>query len=190
MNYGEELAYWYLRFNGFFPLTNFVLHRDDNNNRPSDCDLLAIRHPFVYEEVGGQSDDWDSRLADFLDLDNKTIGIICEVKTGRIGQIFKRSNVDRAVSRLGFFADAEAAKAQLSSQHTYSEANFQINKLLIADIEQYPQSSASFISLTHARSFLKERIIKYQNTKVADRLFFNSSLLQELIWDVRRNNSF
>ncbi len=26
MNYGETLAYWYLRLNGFFPLRNFVLH--------------------------------------------------------------------------------------------------------------------------------------------------------------------
>jgi hypothetical protein len=27
MNSSEELAYWYLRLNGFFPLTNFVIHR-------------------------------------------------------------------------------------------------------------------------------------------------------------------
>jgi hypothetical protein len=26
MNYGETLAYWYLRLNGFFLLQNFVLH--------------------------------------------------------------------------------------------------------------------------------------------------------------------
>jgi hypothetical protein len=26
MNSSEELAYWYLRLNGFFPLTNFVVH--------------------------------------------------------------------------------------------------------------------------------------------------------------------
>ena len=29
MNFAEELVYWYLRLNGFFPITNFVLHRDE-----------------------------------------------------------------------------------------------------------------------------------------------------------------
>lgn len=27
-NYGEAWAYWYLRLNGFFPLDNFVVHKD------------------------------------------------------------------------------------------------------------------------------------------------------------------
>jgi hypothetical protein len=27
MNHGEELVYWYLRLNGFFPLSNFVVHK-------------------------------------------------------------------------------------------------------------------------------------------------------------------
>lgn len=26
MNYGEDAVYWYLRLNGFFSVTNFVLH--------------------------------------------------------------------------------------------------------------------------------------------------------------------
>jgi hypothetical protein len=73
MNYGETLAYWYLWLNGFFPLKNFVLHSshrtkdaypsarfnniDPENNymQAVDSDLIAIRFPFVYEEVGGQS---------------------------------------------------------------------------------------------------------------------------------------
>ena len=33
MNFGESLAYWYFRLNGFIPLTNFVLHRPDTPRR-------------------------------------------------------------------------------------------------------------------------------------------------------------
>lgn len=42
MNYGEELAYWYLRFNGFFPISNFVVHRSSGIKRTSDVDVLAV----------------------------------------------------------------------------------------------------------------------------------------------------
>ncbi len=51
-NYGEELAYWYLRLNGFFVLDNFVYHRT-KHNRDGDADLLAIRLPNVKEPIGG-----------------------------------------------------------------------------------------------------------------------------------------
>lgn len=33
MNYGETLAYWYLRLNGFFLLNNFVVHRTPGNQK-------------------------------------------------------------------------------------------------------------------------------------------------------------
>jgi len=105
MNYGEELAYWYFRLNGFFPLTNFVLHAGEEVLYTSDCDVLAIRHPHVYEEVGGQPLDWDSVLLERLDFE-RTIGIVCEVKTGRFNTVFNSSNVSYAIKRLGFTSNA------------------------------------------------------------------------------------
>ena len=32
MNFAEQLVYWYLRLNGFFPITNFVLHHGAEQN--------------------------------------------------------------------------------------------------------------------------------------------------------------
>jgi len=61
MNYGETLAYWYLRLNGFFPLKNFVMHMPEERTQHSDCDLLAVRFPLVSEDVGGGPDDWDAQ---------------------------------------------------------------------------------------------------------------------------------
>lgn len=40
-NYGEERAYWYLRLNGFFPLSNFVVHKDEMVQYRADVDLLT-----------------------------------------------------------------------------------------------------------------------------------------------------
>lgn len=55
-NFGEELVYWYLRLNGFFIINNFVLHHD-TASRTSDADLLAVRFPYVYEDIGGREED-------------------------------------------------------------------------------------------------------------------------------------
>src|SRR6266481_2095805 len=103
MNYGEEIVYWYLRLNGFFPISNFVIHRSSGIQRTSDCDLLALRTPHVYEEIRGKPEDWDTELANLLDFDHKTIGVICEVKTGRysLKECFGPMYVNYATGRLG-----------------------------------------------------------------------------------------
>lgn len=87
MNFGETLAYWYLRLNGFFPLSNFVLHRDEETiEHSADADLLAVRFPFVYEAVGGQPDDWDNdRFMRWgLLWTERLWGLLLKLKQGRI----------------------------------------------------------------------------------------------------------
>ncbi|WP_231968934.1 hypothetical protein [Thermoanaerobacterium sp. RBIITD] len=43
-NFAEELTYWYLRFNGFFLLQNFVLHnlREGEQRGTADSDLRQL----------------------------------------------------------------------------------------------------------------------------------------------------
>ena len=87
MNFAEEIAYWYLRLNGFLPLTNFVLHGQPGHRRTSDADLIAVRFPHVSEEIGGQPDDWDERFERWgVDL-GKTIGLVVEVKSGEWNEV-------------------------------------------------------------------------------------------------------
>jgi hypothetical protein len=80
MNFAEQLADWYLRLNGFIPLTNFVLHDDvtpaeagaaDGPDRhlTSDADLIAVRFPHVSERIGGNPHDWDRRHFDQWGVD-------------------------------------------------------------------------------------------------------------------------
>ncbi len=193
-NYGEELAYWYLRLNGFFPLADFVVHDHLRSRRgdpyrtyTGDCDLLAVRPPHVSEEVGGQEDDWDPVLFSRLDL-SCTLGLVCEVKTGRFADvdILSGEKVEYAVRRLGFFRGTGKAEAALSDGPIYSstEIRYQVAKLLIADRDAAPSDRYLFVSLGHARAFLRGRVEKYKERKVADRMFFPSTLMQELIWEV------
>ena len=184
MNYGEEIAYWYLRLNGFFPITNFVIHRSTEIKHSADCDLLAIRLPFVYEEVGGKPDDWDKGLAKELGFD-RTIGVICEVKTGAYdaGEIFRPEYVKYSIGRLGFATPENIAtiSERLNEVSLLDvDEELRIVKLLIAN-KQKDSSKSVFRSLSSVDDFMKGRIRKYEAAKYADRLRFHSELLQYTI---------
>src|SRR5260221_10603942 len=123
MNFGEALAHWYFRLNGFFPLPNFVLHRVRNEATPdvpieqpgrrrrpkqnADADILALRLPHVFENIGGQGTDWDRRLNEWeLGIEANTVCVICEVKTGAykkidINNAFGQERLKYAIGRFG-----------------------------------------------------------------------------------------
>ena len=189
-NYGEELAYWYLRFNGFFPITDFVIHR---SGHASDCDILAIRTPYVREEIGGQQDDWDTNLTRLLGSFTsfkRTIGLICAVTTevGLRDFSFPDDIIDVAVDRLGFAANTSEIKAALRNQtcHLIGE-QYQIAKLLIANNNPSNGNSYLFITLEDTHDFIVRRITKYIDPKHSAKHQFNSNLIQEHIWDIRRH---
>ncbi|MBY7737111.1 hypothetical protein QYF52_00380 [Paenibacillus polymyxa] len=182
-NFGEELVYWYLRLNGFFLINNFVLHQN-SEGRTSDADLLAVRLPYVYEETGGRLEDWDPLLLSYFEP-GKTIGIICEVKTGlnfNTNKIFQDYNVNKSVQRIGFTSN-ELDYQEIFDNSMVSFGDYQIAKLLVTRKLDNPKSDCLHIKMVHIRSFLRERMHKYMDRKLGDRMFFSSSLLQYLIWD-------
>ena len=185
-NYGEEIVYWYLRLNGFFPLTNFVVHRSSEVEHSSECDIIALRTPYVYEEIGGTSEDWDSLLTDQLDF-KRTVGVICEVKTGATpDDVFNQQKVDAAIERIGFAGNTDEAKRALRQEAVYSlDQNHQIAKLLVGNRTRRRTRHFLFCSLSCATDFVKRRIANYADEKYSDRMFFNSTLLQELVWEVK-----
>lgn len=169
MNYGEEWAYWYLRLNGFFPISNFVIHSSSQIKYSSDWDVLAVRLPHVYEEIGGGQDDWDCQLRKLLDF-RLTLGVICQVKTGKIEQIFREEYVNYAVDRLGFAENLSTISSTVKDclrEHACCSCGeqYQISKLLIANRQPRDNDKFLFISLEHTREFIKQRIKKYPEHK-------------------------
>ena len=188
-NNGEKIVYWYLRLNGFFPLENFVIHRTQDIKYPSDVDVIAVRFPYVFEEVGGQSEDWDRTLLDLFDP-TLPIGLLAEVKTGRVNvrEIFRPHNISYAGGRFGFVEDPAELREPVSQNAYFVEpGKFQIAKILFSNRDHVQSDQFFHISLTHARSFLQTRIRKYPKEKFQDRLHFNSDLIQDLI-DTTVNN--
>jgi hypothetical protein len=188
-NYGEELAYWYFRLNGFFPLTNFVIHRTARTEYPSDSDILAIRPPFVYEEIGGRPDDWDPFLVEALDLGHM-LGVVVEVKTGayEVDDILRPRYLRYAVERLGLTRDVNSVMRQFEGQAVaQTEDGSHIAKILIANTVPRGGAPLLYLSFHMVRAFLEGRMQKYPREKFGDRLFFNSNYLQDLIERVTRD---
>jgi len=204
-NFGETLAYWYLRLNGFFPLTNFVLHKGAVSYS-ADFDLLAVRFPYVYEVVGGQEGDWD--IANFrlwdIDLARDTVGLIVEVKTGANTRKLRENivnsfSVDRliyGIQRLGLWElnQVHHIAHELENQSIYRdpERNFVVGKLLIA--ANMPSENAIpavppclKLHLGQLENFVFNRIDDYNNSKQGDKLRFPDDLMQYIVWSRRRN---
>lgn len=191
MNYGETLAYWYLRLNGFFPLRNFVLHplhmSADSDKNAADSDLLAVRFPYVYEETGGQPGDWDDRLRTWGFIpEEEIIGLIVEVKTSPTARrhtlkknSFNRSRTRQAVQRMGMFEseDTEFIVGELQRTAIASrQGQYRIGKMLFSHSSL--NGTWLNITLSEAEAFIQGRLVKYRDPKRQARMFFPDELMQ------------
>jgi hypothetical protein len=188
MNYGEHLAYWYLRLNGFFPLTNFVIHKSAQVQHTSDCDVLAVRPPHVFEPIGGQQDDWDPALRAALNFD-ATLAVMCEVKTGDYDpkKVFRTEQVRYSLGRLGVVPENEVDRVckQLSHSAVTECEGVSLAKIFFGQ-DRLRNGTAISISIAEAEDFIRRRIAKYPKEKYVDRMMFGSDLLQYLIYSEAR----
>lgn len=82
----EQLTKWYLRFNGYFTVDNFIIHAADDLQRISkgvvgnytDIDVLGLRMPFHLEQTG----ELEIVPHDKLHCIEKIDVVIAECKTG------------------------------------------------------------------------------------------------------------
>ncbi|QSQ07947.1 hypothetical protein H0A61_00266 [Koleobacter methoxysyntrophicus] len=181
-NFAEELTYWYLRFNGFFLLSNFVLHclGHENQRGTADFDLLAIRFPYVYEKVGGQTKDWDKeRFSSWgLNIDENSLAFMVEVKSGRsvrkneIERAFTSERLEKALYRFGIFTREEVLRVakELESQKYIEESSWVIAKLAVTEKEI--RGSWLNLTLNEVDKFIRKRIEYYSKDKYLDRIYF------------------
>lgn len=98
----ERFALGFLRVNGFFSLTNFVVHPDDENQgQKTDVDVAAIRFPFREELLINPMEDHP-----IFTQFNKPLILIGEVKSGvnRINDSWtnlSNLNMNRIFSTIG-----------------------------------------------------------------------------------------
>ena len=198
MNFGESLAYWYFRLNGFLPLANFVLHRlNARRQHNADSDLLAVRFPHVFEEIGGQPDDWDNHhFTDWgLNHFHQTVCVIAEIKTGKYGgtsinRAFRPQRVLYAVRRLGVVPheQCEVVCEALGNQSVVHHHDFCFAKVLISRSARMTGSVENVTPHVHlelgdALAFIRARMNRYRSAKEAARMFFPGDLIQFFAWE-------
>lgn len=195
MNHAEWISYWYLRLNGFFPLHHFVVHRIPPHIRSTEIDLLAIRPPHVFEEVGGQDDDWDDSLITQEDR-QRFIAMICEVKRGKnysADTVFRPREIRYALNRFGILGRDQAQEvAEVFIQQPRIDASdsFQVRKLFIGDVLKGGDTPCDFVLLRHAQDFFKSRAEKYIKEKQEARVLFQSQSWEEVLdWIARKEGA-
>lgn len=193
INFAEELTYWYLRLNGFFLLQNFVLHHlgKGSQRATADSDLLAIRHPYVYEKIGGQEQDWDQKRFEDWDIKiNKfNLAFIVEVKSGRnirnsdIKSSFSLERLKGAIYRFGIFQKSEVpniAEKLSQDENRYINGDWIVAKLAVTN--KCISGPWLNLLLSEADKFIQERIKSYLCDKYPDRIYFPNALMQYLTW--------
>ena len=190
MNFAEQLVYWYLRLNGFFPLTNFVLHHSAEH-RTSDADLVAVRFPHVCEEIGGTPPDFDVKFQNDweINLPSETVGFIVEVKSGgwNLNDLNDPNRdwwVRDSLKRLGMISpdQIEEAAAELNNNSVTRVGGVTSAKLFVGNGRIPENTPWLHMELNDADQFIRRRMQTYSDRKARDRLFFSGDLIQYLAW--------
>jgi hypothetical protein len=201
MDYAESLAYWYLRLNGFFPITNFVLHRPYGKGQNTDCDVLGVHPVFVQETISNDvgvvrcASDLFKKVNVCLDKD--TVGVIGQVKSGaysveEVESAFDKERLFYSVHRLGLLppAEVDGAVAELQAAPVARRGNVVILKLLVdtsthrrkAEAKAKRKGAWLEITLEEIDTFIRDRFNDYKKHKSGARMFFHDPLTQYLAW--------
>jgi len=120
----ELLTKWYLRFNGYFTVDNFIIHAADDIQRISggtisnytDIDILGIRMPFHTEQTGELKIKNDQRLNCIEKIDI----VVAECKTGKqnsLNKVWSNGNthaIEYLLRFCGILQDKEKLKETAS----------------------------------------------------------------------------
>ena len=189
MNYGEQLTYWYLRLNGFFPIADFVHHRAEQTRWATDTDLLAVRLAHWEEEIGNTPVRPDCALEQMLlpCRNKRHVGLIVQVKTGQDacpGHAFDRDRLLVAVKRMGMLSSADLLDSAVRTLE--QEARWESNEWVIAKlfVSRYNGPDGCYLkrTLPEINGWIMSRLNSYVDVKDANRLFFPDELMQYLAW--------
>jgi hypothetical protein len=127
----DDLAYWYLRLNGFMTIQNFILHDDSAAQPRTDADIFGVRFPFRQEP--GFEDD-----IPFQEQLSKPYFVIAEIKRSECklnGPWTDRSkeNMQYLLKSIGAFEECrvEAIAQSLYERFAFEDATCRIEMVAI-----------------------------------------------------------
>ncbi len=126
----EQLAYWYLRLNGFLTIQNFIVHPDSGNEQRTDADVLGVRFPYRAElKPNPMADD-----VPFAKVANKPFIVMAEVKKSvcNLNGPWKdpqKENLQRVLRAVGAFPehDIETVAEAIYTSGTFSNSAYHLS---------------------------------------------------------------
>lgn len=184
----ETFVEWYMRFNGYFTVNNFVVHNFENVFRDvvgnhSEVDLLGIRMPFSKEKVGNLEIKNHDPLVKGHD-ENRNFKydiVIGEVKSGKHptpNKIWTKSNttaIEYLLRFIGIHNDEEKIKTiskTLLNEFIYKDKDCRIRFIIFAQEpnDHWQDRGVGYISFEEIIQFLVEvRGQSYLEEKLAEK---------------------
>lgn len=187
----EQLAYWYLRLNGFLTIPNFIVHPEEGRNQETDVDVLAVRFPFRAELRTMQDDE------PFVRVRGKAFIAFAEVKANVCGLNGPWTNPDRqnmhkVLRALGAFppAEDEVVAAALYERGWYQSQLYYVS-LVCLGREESPEVAANYpkvpqVTWSTALTFIFNRFHEYRRQKESHGQWDEQG---HLLWDVSMRSS-
>jgi len=118
----EQLAYWYLRLNGFLTIQNFIVHPDTGSGQRTDADILGVRFPYRAELKPNPMIDDEP----FVQFKDRPYIIIAEVKRSTCSLNGpwtepEKENLQRVLRAIGAFPENQV---ETVAKHIYISGVF------------------------------------------------------------------
>jgi hypothetical protein len=192
----EDVAYWYLRLNGFLTLKNFLVHGDRRGEERTEIDVLGVRFQHRREHFANPMEDdaWITKAA-------STIVVFCDAKRGARDFNDSWTRRDRRVmeSFLALVGIVPQIRWRKVAQDLYRRGQSSPKKGLLLTtllVHHDPSSMAPVrwpdaprVQLGHALRFIHERFEIYRNIKSAHTQWDASGHRLWDLYDERRGNA-
>jgi hypothetical protein len=168
----EQLAYWYLRLNGFLTIPNFIVHPEQGRNQETDVDLLGVRFPYRAELRTMEDDEFFTRVREMSFI------AFAEVKANLCALNGPwtnpdRQNMQKVLRALGAFPAPEndVVAAALYDRGSYKSQLYQVSLLCLGQEEnpdvakRYPKVPQ--ITWPKVLMFIYNRFQTYRRQKVS-----------------------
>lgn len=184
----EQLAYWYLRLNGFISTPNFVVHPDTGSNQETDVDVMGIRFPYRAENLMRPMQD----ESQFARINNRSHVVIAEVKKGLCAlngpwTNRERNNMLRLLMAIGLFPKREAGVIAelLYEKGFYDSQLYRVSLMCIGNTnsievhKNFPQVPQ--ITWSEILDFIFKRFTKYREQKASHKQWDDAG---KYLWNV------
>lgn len=163
----EDLAYWYLRLNGFMTIQNFILHDESTAHPRTDADIFGVRFP-LRRELEFEDDTL------FRDQPLKPYFVIAEIKRSECklnGPWTNpaKQNMQYLLKSIGAFEERsiDAIAQTLYKRFLFEDANYKIEMVAIG-AKVNPEFKASTPS---PAQWLFKTMLKFVHKRFSDYAF-------------------